>query len=82
MLMALRPAHAPAFAQLAKIHTLGVRSAYVGSFEVRDHTFPETDIIAQGREAWDAVFGTVTLGKFFLGFGSIGICDAQLSTSR
>ena len=23
-------------------------------------------------KAWDAVFGTVTLGKFFLGFGSIG----------
>jgi acyl-CoA dehydrogenase len=31
--------------------------------------------VADGRQAWDAVFGTVTLGKFFLGFGSIGICE-------
>ena len=31
--------------------------------------------LAEGRDAWDAVFGTVTLGKFFLGFGSIGICE-------
>ena len=30
------------------------------------------------RQAWDAVFGTVTLGKFFLGFGSIGICEHAL----
>jgi acyl-CoA dehydrogenase len=52
-----------------------VRAAYVGAFEVTDHELPDTDVIAEGRDAWDAVIGTVTLGKFFLGFGSIGICE-------
>ena len=40
-----------------------------------DHKLPETDLIAEGRKAWDAVFGTVTMGKFFLGFAQIGICE-------
>jgi len=33
------------------------------------------DLIAEGRDAWNAVLGTVSLGKFFLGFASIGICE-------
>ncbi len=75
MLMALRPTAAPGFRNVSKIHTLGVRAAFVGSFEVNEHRFPESDVAAEGRGAWDAIFGTVTLGKFFLGFGSIGICE-------
>jgi acyl-CoA dehydrogenase len=31
--------------------------------------------VAQGRQAWEAILGAVTLGKFFLSFGSIGICE-------
>src|SRR5205814_756551 len=53
----------------------GVCAADVGEFEVKNHPVPPSDIIAQGRDAWDALFGTVTLGKFFLGFASIGICE-------
>jgi acyl-CoA dehydrogenase len=78
MLFALRPAQSPAFRSLGKIRTLGVRAANVGAFEVSAHRFPQEDVIAEGREAWDAIFGTVTLGKFFLGFGSIGICEHAL----
>src|SRR5207253_101043 len=48
------------------------------AFDVVQHELPPTDVIAEGRDAWDAVFGTVTLGKFFLGFGSIGICEHAL----
>src|SRR5205807_1566233 len=33
------------------------------------------------REAWDAVFGTVNLGKFFLGFGAVGICEHAFAES-
>lgn len=73
--LALRPGHARGFRCIRKIHTLGVRSGFVGEFEVKDHEFPSADVISEGRQAWDAVFGTVTLGKFFLGFGSIGICE-------
>jgi acyl-CoA dehydrogenase len=72
---ALRPREAPAFRDVRKVRTLGIRAAYVGEFEVRGHPFPEGDVLSQGREAWDAVFGTVNLGKFFLGFGAVGICE-------
>jgi acyl-CoA dehydrogenase len=47
----------------------------VGAFEVKDHSFPQSDIISQGRSAWDTVFATVNLGKFFLGFGAVGLCE-------
>jgi acyl-CoA dehydrogenase len=75
VLFGLRPASSKGYHNRRKIRTLGVRGGYVGEFDVRDHEFPQTDIIAEGRGAWDAVLGTVTLGKFFLGFGSIGICE-------
>jgi acyl-CoA dehydrogenase len=75
MLFALRPQHSPGFRQVRKINTMGVRAAYVGEFEVKDHPVAATDLIADGRDAWDAVLGTVTMGKFFLGFGAIGICE-------
>lgn len=72
---ALRPASAPAMHHVRKIRTLGVRNAFVGSFEVHDHQFPNSDMISQGRSAWDAVRATVNFGKFFLGFGAVGICE-------
>lgn len=71
---ALRPAESPAYQNVRKIHTLGIRSAFVGEFEVNGHPVAAGDVISRGREAWDAVFGTVNLGKFFLGFGAVGIC--------
>ena len=74
-LIALRPKQSAAIRSVGKIRTLGVRSAFVGELEVTDHELPESDVIADGRNAWDAVLGTVTLGKFLLGFGSIGICE-------
>ena len=74
-LFALCPAQCDGFHHLRKIRTLGVRAAFVGEFQVSNHPLPETDLIAEGRKAWDAVFGAVTLGKFFLGFGQIGICE-------
>jgi len=79
VVFALRPSRSSGFTNLRKIHTLGVRAGYVGSFDVKDHHFPETDLVADGRAAWDAVMGTVTLGKFFLGFGSIGVCEHALA---
>jgi acyl-CoA dehydrogenase len=72
---ALRPQEAPTFRNVRKIRTLGIRAAFVGEFEVAGHPFPEADIIAQHREAWDAMFGTVDFGKLFLGFGAVGICE-------
>ncbi len=72
---ALRPRETAAFRNVRKIRTLGIRTAFVGEFEVKGHPLPESDILSQGRDAWDAIFGTVNLGKFFLGFGAVGICE-------
>jgi acyl-CoA dehydrogenase len=71
----LRPREAPAFRNVGKIRTFGIRTAFVGEFEVKGHPFPASDILSQGRAAWDAVLGTVNFGKFFLGFGAVGICE-------
>jgi acyl-CoA dehydrogenase len=77
-LAAVRPEGGSRLSRLEKIHTSGVRAAFVGGFSVKDYAFPASDLIAEGRAAWDAVFGSVTLGKFLLGFGSIGICSHAL----
>jgi acyl-CoA dehydrogenase len=79
VLFALRPPQAPTYRDVRRIRTLGVRAAYVGEFAVEGHAFGAEDVIAEGMAAWDAVIGTVTLGKFFLGFGSIGICERALA---
>ncbi len=72
---ALRPQETPAFSSVRKIRTFGVRAAFVGEFEVTDQVVPVGDVISEGRDAWEAVFGAVDFGKFFLGFGAIGICE-------
>ncbi len=75
VLFALRPERAAGFQDHRKIRTFGVRAAHVGEFALNDQPLDASDVIAEGRDAWDAVIGTVTLGKFFLGFGSVGICE-------
>ena len=81
-LIAVRPTQSPGFNNVRKIRTHGVRAAFVGEFEVKDHDLAPSDVFAEGRQAWDAVMGTVTLGKFFLGFGSIGMCEHALEEGR
>ncbi len=71
---ALRPGESPGYQNVRKVRTLGIRPAFVGEFEVQNHPVAPSDVISQGREAWDAVFDTVNLGKFLLGFGAVGIC--------
>lgn len=79
VLFALRPSQSPRYRNVRKIRTLGIRQAFVGELEVNGHELPPDDVFAEGRRSWDAVLGTVTLGKFFLGFGSIGICEHAIT---
>ena len=51
--------------------------AYVSAFALHDYPVTEADILSRGREAWDAALNTVNIGKFNLGWASIGICDAR-----
>ncbi|MGI9647579.1 MAG: acyl-CoA dehydrogenase [Acidimicrobiia bacterium] len=47
---------------------------YVSEFELIDYPVMESDILARGDEAWNAALNTVNIGKFNLGWASIGIC--------
>jgi acyl-CoA dehydrogenase len=81
LFFALRPRENGAV-RVRKIRTMGIRSAYIGAVDVHGHEFPEGDVICKGRDAWDTLFATVTLGKFFLCFGSIGMCEHALEETR
>ena len=48
--------------------------SYVAHFALDDYPITEADILSRGRPAWDASLNTVNVGKFNLGWASIGIC--------
>ncbi len=47
---------------------------YVAEFRLKDYPIRDEDILACGQEAWDMALNTVNIGKFNLGWASIGIC--------
>jgi acyl-CoA dehydrogenase len=47
---------------------------YVSEFELRDYPVAPSDVLHRGRGAWDAALNTVNIGKYNLGWASIGIC--------
>jgi acyl-CoA dehydrogenase len=47
---------------------------YVAEYKLNDYPIEEEQILAKGRDAWDMALNTVNLGKFNLGWASIGIC--------
>ena len=48
--------------------------SYVAEFELRDYPVREEDVLMRGPGAWDAALNTVNVGKYNLGWASIGIC--------
>jgi acyl-CoA dehydrogenase len=48
--------------------------SYVSEFELSDYPITEEDILSRGDEAWNAALNTVNIGKYNLGWASIGIC--------
>ncbi len=47
---------------------------YVAHFALRDYPIAEGEILSRGQAAWDAALNTVNVGKYNLGWASIGIC--------
>lgn len=58
---------------IKKISTSGVRAAYVGDYDLIDYPITSEDILSSGPLAWDSALSTINIGKFQLGFASIGI---------
>ncbi|MDX6200286.1 MAG: acyl-CoA dehydrogenase [Actinomycetota bacterium] len=48
---------------------------YVSEFRLHDYPVTDADILHTGPAAFDAALNTVNIGKFNLGFASIGICE-------
>ncbi len=48
--------------------------SYVSEFVLHDYPISEADILSRGDEAWNATLNTVNIGKYNLGWASIGIC--------
>jgi acyl-CoA dehydrogenase len=52
--------------------------SYVSQFELEDYPVRAEDVLHTGPTAFDAALNTVNVGKFNLGFASIGICEHAL----
>ena len=48
--------------------------SYVADFILRDYPINDDEILSRGQEAWDSALNTVNVGKYNLGWASIGIC--------
>ncbi len=51
---------------------------YVSEFALRGYPVSEEEVLSTGPTAWDAALNTVNIGKFNLGWASIGICTHAL----
>ena len=48
--------------------------SYVAEYALNDYPIYEHDILSKGQDAWDGALNTINVGKFNLGWASIGIC--------
>ncbi len=52
--------------------------SYVANFAIHDAPIRENEILSRGKDAWNAALNTVNIGKFNLGWASIGMCTHAL----
>jgi acyl-CoA dehydrogenase len=57
------------------IQNVVASQSYVAEFRLHDTPVGEADILSRGPEAWSAALNTVNVGKYNLGWASIGICE-------
>lgn len=56
------------------VKNITATQSYVSEFVLNDYPISEADIISRGEHAWDSSLNTVNIGKYNLGWASIGIC--------
>jgi acyl-CoA dehydrogenase len=47
---------------------------FVSEYALDEYPVAESDILDRGQDAWNAALNTVNIGKFNLGWASVGIC--------
>ncbi len=48
--------------------------SYVAQYALHEYPVTEADLLSRGKEAWNAALNTVNIGKYNLGWASIGMC--------
>ena len=48
--------------------------SYVSEYELVDYPITDADILSRGEAAWNAALNTINIGKYNLGWASIGMC--------
>jgi acyl-CoA dehydrogenase len=56
------------------VKNITATQSYVAEFVLHDYPVVEADLLSKGDEAWNAALNTVNIGKYNLGWASIGIC--------
>ncbi len=51
---------------------------YVGEYRLVNYPVSEDEVLVKGSEAWDTALNTVNVGKYNLGWASIGMCTHAL----
>ncbi len=64
----------PGHANYELVKNVVAWQSYVGEFALHSYPLTDPDILSSGRDAWDAALNTVNVGKYNLGWASIGIC--------
>ncbi|MEP7121630.1 MAG: acyl-CoA dehydrogenase [Byssovorax sp.] len=52
--------------------------SYVSEYALSEYPVTEADVLSRGKEAWNAALNTVNIGKYNLGWASIGMCTHAL----
>lgn len=47
---------------------------FVAEYALAEYPITDAEILTMGREAWDSALNTINVGKFNLGWASIGVC--------
>ena len=56
------------------VKNITATQSYVAEYVLHDYPVTEADLLSRGDEAWNASLNTVNIGKYNLGWASIGIC--------
>ena len=48
---------------------------FVAEYALHDYPLSEDDILSTGEDAWDSSLNTINVGKYNLGWASVGICS-------
>lgn len=56
------------------VKNITATQSYVSEFVLHDYPITDADILSRGDDAWNSALNTVNIGKYNLGWASIGIC--------